>query len=568
MEASRALLNLLSGYRVSHVFGLPGETSLPLYDQWVDNADIEHVLVRDERNAAIMADGYARVSFRPGVCEAPGVGASYLLPGVAEAYASSIPLIVLTSDLPEGYELRNDLTRHEQMLMFRGISKASLTVHRPEDLGASLRRAFRVATGGRPGPVHVRLPENVLGGRVTNEDDIYSQEEFSTFPSQRFAPGQSTVKAALDLLLAARRPVMVCGQGVLLSQAWEEVRALAEALAIPVGTTITGKGSFPETHPLSIGVVGSRGGTKLSNRVVSDSDLVFYVGSNVDSTATDGWTVPPSSCKIIHLDISGEELGNTYRCAASLMGDAKLTLGEMLSLLGRSTKPDFQHSERIAKLAIEKKDYDDHVESVAGLIGGPADPFHFVKALSSGAGEDTLLAVDPGIGAIYTSAFYKVGKSGRTFIYNYSLGGLGFALSEGIGAFFGSNRPVIVLTSDGSMGFNIGELETVRRTGANIRIIMFNNGAFGWIRAAAKAAGLRPFHTDFADVDYVKVAEGFGLNASRSEGNANPGRTITEFLKVEPPSFLEVPSLPEDELYPPVPSWKALAEKTGVEYLG
>lgn len=568
MDSSRALLTILAEYKVSHVFGLPGETTLPLYGEWSEYTDVEHILVRDERNSAIMADGYARASFRPGVCEAPGVGASYLLPGVAEAYASSIPLVVLTSDIPEGYEFRNSLSRYEQMLMFRGITKESSTVHRPDDLPASLRRAFRVSTSGRPGPVHLRVPEDVLQGRIRDEDDVYAQEEFSAFPGQRFAPDDARVRAALDLLLRAERPVIMCGQGVLLSQAWGEVRKLAEALAVPVGTTITGKGAFSETHPLSIGVVGSRGGTTFSNSVVADADLVFYIGSNVDYAATVGWTVPPPGrCKILHLDISGEELGNAYRTSVFLHGDAKLTLQRMFTLLD-GPKPSRRRSAREAGLAKERKEYDDHVASIAGKTKGPPNPFLFVKALSAKVKEDTILAADPGVGAIYTSAFYRVSRAGRTFIYNYSLGGLGFALAEGIGAHFASKRPVIVLTGDGSMGFNVGELETIRRTGADVKVILFNNHSFGWIRAAAKAMGVKPFHTQFGEVDYLKVAEGFGLEARRLGAGDNIEETLAEFLGHGKQSFLEVDSLPEDEVFPPVPSWKKLAEKTGVRYLG
>jgi acetolactate synthase-1/2/3 large subunit len=356
---------------------------------------------------------------------------------------------------------------------------------------------------------------------------------------------------------------------VLLSQAWDEVRSLAEALTIPVGTTITGKGSFPETHPLSIGVVGSRGGTRFSNSVVLDSDLVFYIGSNIDFATTDDWTMPaPMSCKILHLDVSAEELGNAYRTDVSLLGDAKLTLERVLFLLRSDMKAKRQGSERASQLSKDKQAYYDDVEATARTVSKLPNPFLFVKALSASVLKGTILAVDPGIGAIYTSAFYQVAEAGRTFIYNYSVGGLGFALPQGIGAYFASKHPVLVLTGDGSMGFNTGELETIKRTGANVKIILFNNHSFGWIRAAAKAAGLRPFHTEFGDVDYMKVAEGYGLKAYRLGENDDLGRTLGEFLRPEAASLLEVPSLAEDELYPPVPSWKKLAETSGVKYIG
>ncbi|HDJ21844.1 MAG TPA: thiamine pyrophosphate-binding protein, partial [Candidatus Bathyarchaeota archaeon] len=249
MKASRLLLEMLRGYEVSHVFGLPGETTLPLYEEWLDFPEIRHVVARDERSASFMAEGYAKFSFKPGVCEAPSVGATHVLPGCAEAYKGATPIVFLVSDIPLDLEPRNMLTGLDQSSLFSGITKESLTLVKPQQVSHLVRRAFRVATTGRPGPVHMRLPMDVLG-REAGGAVLPPQSEYASYPGARPVADPQAVFEALRLLGEAERPVLVCGQGVLLSQAWDEVVGLAEAFAVPVGTTINGKGGFPEGHPL------------------------------------------------------------------------------------------------------------------------------------------------------------------------------------------------------------------------------------------------------------------------------------------------------------------------------
>ena len=568
MKSTRAALELLAQYEVTHVFGLPGETTLPLYNEWGRFSEVRHVMCRDERNTVMMADGFARTSFRPGVCEAPGVGASYLLPGLAEASASSVPLIALTSDIALGYEKANVLTGYEKTLMFRGVTKESLTVYRPEDLPVTLRRAFRVATTGRPGPVHVRIPMNVWDGEVA-DGEVYAQPEFSRYPGLRYAADDGKVRDALVWLMKAERPLLICGQGVLFSQAWDEVRELAQRLVVPVGTTISGKGSFTEDHPLSIGVVGSRGGTRFSQSVLEASDLVFYIGSNTDSVDTEEWTLPPKSAppRILHLDISEGELGNVYR-ADLLLGDAKLTLQRMLALVPEAELREPSSASRISELARRRKEYRDHVDSLIDAGAEPLDPLHLMKTLSETVPADWVVAADPAFPAIYSAAFFPVKRAGRRFLYNYSVGALGFAIPAAVGAYFAKGGPGLALTTDGSFGFTVGELETIRRTDAEVKIVLFNNGSFGWIRATVAALyGEEPFSTDFAPTDYAKVAEGFGIPATvPTSGGVK--EALEEMFARAGPQFMEIPVLPEDRLFPPVPSWRAAAEKLGVKYAG
>ncbi|PSN82451.1 hypothetical protein B9Q01_08000 [Candidatus Marsarchaeota G1 archaeon OSP_D] len=564
MKATRALLELLKEYSVTHVFGLVGETTLPLYDEWVDFESVKNVMCRDERNAVFMADGYARACFKPGVCEAPGPGASYTLPGLTEAYASKIPLVIFTSDISHSQEKRNMLTEYEKELMFRGVTKESITIHDAKELPRLVRRAFRLATTGVPGPVHVRIPMDVWSGDV-EEKEVYAQRLFVAYPAVRFSCSEELIAQALKLLSDAQNPVIICGQGVILSQAWEEVLTLAESLAIPVATTITGKGAFPEHHPLSLGVVGNRGGTTFSNNFLEEADVVFYIGSNIDFSVSNDWTLPQiENKKLIQLNVSEADLGNTYRCDVALLGDAKAILQKMISMVKHKSERLDSLTKRLNSL---RSSYLEHLDSLVERDTRFVDPYLFVKALEKANEKQWIIVADPGIGAIYTSAYYRTRSAGRKFIYNYSVGGLGFAVPAAIGAHFGTRQRVIALTTDGSLGFNVGEWETIARTQADVKVVVFNNGAFGWIRATQlELYGKRFFNTDFSKVDYVKVAEGFGLAAERLSATENLEERIKEFLNADTACVLEIPCLPEDKLLPPVPKWRDAAQKYGIRH--
>jgi acetolactate synthase-1/2/3 large subunit len=563
MKANLALMKILEDYNVNYIFGLPGETSLLLYDIF-EKSSISHIMARDERNTIMMADGYARVSYKPGIAEVPGVAASYILPGLSEAKVSSIPIIVIISDTSNTLEKTNVLTEYDKNSMFFDVTKDFLNVNSISSLPRLVRRAFREATSGIPGPVVLRIPENIYEMEI-NQSEIYGQKEFSNFPAIRMAPEEKLLEKAVDLLDKSQHPVIICGQGVLLSMAWNEVSNLSELLNIPVGTTITGKGSISDFHPNSIGVIGNRGGTSFSNAVVQNSDLIFYMGSNTDYAGTNAWSTPSlrRNANIIHLDINESNLGNMYHTELFLQGDVKLTL-QMIIKIVKNRKL------KMKKIDIKSKKEDQwkFVESLIEKNINYVNPISFIRNLEKIINYDVIIVADVGTSAIYTSAYFRVKKPGRSFIYNYSIGGLGFGLGAAIGAYFASKKMVILLTSDGNIGFNMGELETIRRTNANVKVILMNNRSFGWIRAALLSRFEKDYKEGiFSDIDYLKIADGFGLKSFLIEKNKDLNM-MTEFLRTKGPAFLEMKVLPENEVFPPVPSWRAVSEKNGKIYLG
>jgi thiamine pyrophosphate-dependent acetolactate synthase large subunit-like protein len=277
MNTAQVLVALLKEYRVEYIFGVPGDTSMSLYDAFYEARDeITHVLARDERGASFMADAYARLAYKPGITEAPsGGGATYVVPGVAEANGSSVPMIVFTSDVPINDEGKGTLTAIDQKRLLEAATKWSAVVKRSQMLPDIIRKAFRMATSGRGGAVHVVLPEDVLHERAPTPA-IYAESACRCYPSYRTQAPRASLERMLDALLAARRPVIVAGGGAGLSGAWQEMTRIAETLHIPVATTINGKGSIDEMHAWSIGVIGGNGGRPYANQLLAERAVPFW----------------------------------------------------------------------------------------------------------------------------------------------------------------------------------------------------------------------------------------------------------------------------------------------------
>ncbi|NHJ87463.1 MAG: thiamine pyrophosphate-binding protein [Asgard group archaeon] len=581
MKAANILLEMLNAYDVKHVFGLPGETTLDWYVAWQDwkkdSKSIKHILTRDERSAAYMADAYARVSFKPGIIEAPSVGATHIVPGIVEAFKASVPMIVFTSDVPLNAEYKNMLTAFDQTALFSSITKASYTITKGSEIPHIIRRAFRQATTGKPGPVHIRLPMDVLREEIDNKiiaSELYSQKEFNHYPSARPTAELERIREAITLLKKSERPVIICGQGVLFSQACDEVTELSELLGIPVGTTISGKGSISENHPLSIGVIGGRGGTRFSNKIVSEADVIFFIGSNTDSANTLKWTLPEtnSETKIIHCDISETEISNNYQTDVILLGDAKNTLKAMIDLITtKISQVKFQELPRIKQILKNAKEYTEYLEEFKQSDEKPIHPLRFIKELTQTIPEDYIIVADPGVSAIYPSAFFKIKHAGRRMIFNYAMGALGYAIPASVGAY--SAQPtscIVALTGDGSYGFAVGELETISRIGGNINIILFNNGCYGWIKGELEASygsKYADFPTNFQVIDYQKIAEGFGIQAYTIRDPNDLSKILQEAFNLNEPTFIDMQVSSENKLVPPVPSWVKIAEKKNLRYV-
>jgi acetolactate synthase-1/2/3 large subunit len=561
MQGARALVQVLVESGVEHIFGLPGDTGTSLYDALYDVRDrLTHVMTRDERSASFMADVYARVSGRVGICEGPsGGGATYIVPGVAEAHGSAIPALCLTSDTPVSQQGRGVLTEFDQESLFRPVTKWNARVASAATLAEAMRRAVRLATSGRPGAVHLSLPSDVLEGE-TPDASVYGVSEFGRAPALRTRPDPDLVLRAAEAIVAAERPVIVAGGGVLTSGAWDELTALAEALNVPVATSINGKGSIAETNPLSLGVVGGNGARAYGNACVASADLVVFVGTRTDSTTTHHWTLPPQSGgpAAIQLDVEPYEIGNNYRLVVPLAGDARLALADLLAAIDRPERVRERHRDRIAGLVAERDRYWADVEAQASSGAQPIKPQRLVRALRQQIEDDAIIVADPGTPTPYLGAQYELRRAGRTTVIPRAHGGLGYAIPGVVGAAMAAGgRRVIGFTGDGSFGMSCGELETITRYNLPVVLVQCSNGTFGWIKELQHLYhGDRFYSVDFNPVDYAAIARGFGLRARQVRDPEEIDSALAEALADGGPYFLDVVTESQITETPPVAAWQ------------
>jgi acetolactate synthase-1/2/3 large subunit len=545
---------------VEHIFGLPGDTGMAFYDALYEVGDrVTHILTRDERSASFMADVYARASGRLGVCEGPsGGGATYIVPGVAEAHGSAIPLLCLTTDTPVSQHGRGVLTELDQESLFRPITKWNARVNSPVTVAEMTRRALRMATSGRPGAVHLSLPTDTLEGE-TPDPSVYGVPEFGQAPALRTRPDPELVRRAAVEIARAERPVIVAGGGVLTSGAWDELTALAEALNIPVATSINGKGSIAETSPVSIGIVGGNGARPYTNAVVASADLVIFVGTRTDSTTTHHWKVPPmfGGPPAIQIDVEPYEIGNNYRLVVPVAGDAKLALRDLLAAIDRPAEIGARHRSRIDALVAERDRYWADVERQAASRNRPIKPQVVVRAMRKLLDDDVIIVADPGTPTPYLGAQYELRRAGRTTIIPRAHGGLGYAIPGVVGAAYARpDRRIIGMTGDGSFGMSVGELETITRLNLPIVLIQCNNGSFGWIKELQHLYhDDRYFSVDFNPVDYAAIARGFGFQARQIVDPEDVEPALAEALADGRPWFLDIVTESQITETPPVAAW-------------
>ncbi len=571
MNAAEAIVTMLKAYQVRHIFGVPGDTSIAFYEALRSARDsITHVLARDERGAAFMADVYARLSGQPGVCEAPsGAGATYLVPGLAEANGSSIPQIAFTTDIPLEAEGRNVLTELDQKGVFRAVTKWNTTLQCANKVPEMIRKAFREATTGRAGAVQITLPEDILHEEFTADlATLYAQMACATYPAFRSVPDPAAIEEAVMLLLHAHRPVIVAGGGVTISRAWAELTELAELLFIPVGTSINGQGSIDETHPLSLGVVGGNGARPYANDILLKADLVFYVGCKTDSVTTQNWSLPPNNGKvtILHLDVDPLEIGNTYPTAVGMVGDAKLGLAELLHILKAKIRLNGHEPEREGWADFAGLRQTWFKSQLASILSDarPIKPQRILDSLSRLLPRDAIIVADPGTATPFTSAMY-LSPAGRHIIIPRAYGGLGYAIPGVVGAKLACPAaPVVGLVGDGSFGMAAGDLETIARLGIPVTLVQFSNAEFGWIKTLQHLyQDERYFSVDFStDTDYAAIARAFGLHGVHVDNPNEFEATFQAALKSDRPTFINVVSESEVTEMPPVHKWlQTIAER-------
>jgi acetolactate synthase-1/2/3 large subunit len=557
LTGAEAAVRMLQAHGVKHIFGLCGDTSLPFYDALhrLDHG-MEHVLTRDERHAAYMADAYARVTGRVGVCEGPsGGGATYILPGVVEANESSVALVTITSDVPVTARGRYPLTQLDQKALFAPLTKWNTVIDHVGQIPHVFRTAFRAATTGRPGATHIGLPYDLQ--KQAFDADIWAQSEHARFPAFRTAPDAAHVAAAADVLLAAKRPVLVCGGGAIISSATAVLIELAELLDAPVASTVSGHGVIPDDHRLAVGVVGANGGVDETREIVAAADAVAFIGCRAGSTTTEHGEVPGRAVPIVHVDVDPMVVGANYRVEAGIVGDAQLCLSALVAEISRRLEGKARNSDAGARVRAQRRAKRAKFEALANSTECPIRPERVLAALQKHLPPNGIVVADPGTPCPYFSGHFEFNSTGRRFITNRAHGALGFALAAAVGAAIGAPRAKIVAAmGDGSFGFSVGELETVVRKNIPLTMIVFSNASYGWIKASQKTGyGERYYSVDFTRSDHAKIAGAYGVKSWRVEDPADVDRVIAAALAHDGPSLVDVIAQPLEDSAVPVSRW-------------
>lgn len=554
-----AMVRMLQLNGVKHIFGLCGDTSLPFYDAMARlDHGMDHILTRDERSAGYMADAYARVTGKVGVCEGPsGGGATYLLPGLAEANESSVPVLGITSDVSVGARGKFPLTELDQQALYRPLTKWNTTIDRVDQIPHAVRSAFRAMTTGRPGATHICLPYDVQK-HALDPADVWAQPGHDRYPAYRSAPDPAAVAEAADRLVAARCPVLICGGGVLIAGAGAALDALATLLNAPVCSSVSGQGSLAGSHPLNAGVVGTNGGVEATRAVVAQADLVMFIGARAGSTTTEHWQMPSRKVTIVHLDVDAMTIGTNYRTDVALVGDALLGLQALhAAVQQRIARRPADAADGAALAATARAAKLAFFAPLAASLERPIKPERVVDTLNRLLPARAIVVADPGTPCPYFTAYFDAPQAGRHFITNRAHGALGFAMSAGFGAAIGQPDSVVVaVMGDGSFGFTCGELETIVRRNVPLKMIVFSNSVFGWIKASQKSGyDERYFSVDFNRTHHARVAEAFGVKAWRVEDPADLEAALKAALMHDGPALVDVISQELQDTAVPVSQW-------------
>jgi acetolactate synthase-1/2/3 large subunit len=534
--------DMLKGYGVSYVFHVPAVVRRT-YAEMERRTEINRIHCHGEKSAAYMADGYARVTGRPGVCMAQVIGALNLAAGLRDAWLAHSPVIAITGGRDPKTKFRKVYQEVDDVPAFEPVTKFNATVDDVTRIPDMLRTAFRVATSGTPGPVHLQFRGNE--GQLDGEEgemEAIVDTMFAQVPPFRPEPDRDAVKKAVALLQAAERPVIVAGGGVRASGGAAELVALAEKLQIPVATSLNGKDSIPGVHPLSVGVVGSYS-RESANRVVNQADLVCFVGSETGGMTTHFWAVPKIGTRAIQIDIDPEALGRNYPLEAAVLGDAKTTLARMAEAADASTagkrKAWVETVQGICKEWYAK--YDSLLKSDAV----PMRPERMCHELSKHMPDDAIVVVDTGHAGMWMGGMYDLKSPKQSYIR--SCGHLGWAFPAGLGAKCGApDRPVVTWTGDAGFWYHIGELETAVRWSMNAITIVNNNGGgnqskrgFDRVYGGTQTEQARELWT-FRKTNFARIAEDIGALGLRVEKPADFAPALAKALEAQRPVVIDV----------------------------
>lgn len=524
MTGSRFLAETLKGYGVTHVFFVPAIAKMALWE--MKKLGIQPILVHSEKAAAYMADGYARACHRPGVCMSQSVGAANLAAGLQDAYLGVSPVIAITGTRSSLDRARHAYQEVEHAPLFAPVTKFDATVNTVEELPVLLRQAFGEVTSGAPAPAHLDFMGHNGYVVMDREADleVVVEEQFSRCPAFRPEPELERIKEAVQVLLKSQRPVIVAGGGVTSSQAEKEVVALAEMLSIPVVTSLNGKGTILDDHPLAVGVVGSYS-RWCANRVVAEADLVLFIGSHTGSQVTNEWQIPCPGTPTIQINIDPVELGRNYPTRVAILGDARVTLRRLIEVID-SRKEATEWLKRVQHIVGQWRQ---EVEPLCNSDEIPIRPERICREITDFLPSDAIVVSDTGHAGIWTGTLIDLKQPGQSYLR--AAGSLGWGLPAALGAKCAQpGRPVVLFVGDGGFWYHLAELETALRYGINIVIVVNNNQSLNQVQGGYVDRPGCDELWQFSDVDLAELARAFGCFGVRVNNPAELKKALGDAL--------------------------------------
>jgi acetolactate synthase-1/2/3 large subunit len=554
MTGAKALMVALEKEGVKEVFGLPGGANLPMYDEFA-RCNIRHILTRHEQSAAHMADGFGRVSRKPGVCFATsGPGATNILTGIATAQADSAPMIAVTGQVPVAMIGKDAFQESDIIGMANPVVKYAFQPRHASEIPEAVRKGFFIAETGRPGPVLIDIPKDVQ----INEAEMTFPDEFKIKGYHPWAdPDMVNVERAIDMLLNAEKPVILAGGGTIISSAFAELQAIAELLMIPVVTTFKGKGAFPENHPLSLGPIGMHGHAE-ANRIMTEADCVLAIGTRFSDRSVGTFEAFEKRLKIIHMDVDPAEIGKNQTTSVAVVGDVRASLRIMVKMLMKKAIKKNEENTWIKHVKETKEYWKENLKLHPGEMGAAK----ILRKLRELLPHQSIVTTEVGQHQMWASLFFDVIQPG-TFFSSTGLGTMGWGFPAAIGAKVAKpDVHVVDIAGDGSFAMTENSLATAVLEDIPVIVFILNNSTLGmvaqWQRTfyQRRMIGVDEKHCP----DYVKLAESYGAQGIRAQSMDELDRAIKSALNSNVATVIDIPIDPEEDVLPFVAPGTSLAD--------
>jgi acetolactate synthase I/II/III large subunit len=544
LSGGQALAGMLRAHDAGPMFGMGGFQLLPFYAA-MQETGLEHHLVNDERSGAFMADGFARVSNRVGICDATlGPGATNLVTALVEAKNAGIPMIALVGDTHRTHAGRGMTQECRQQLLLEPACKAFLRIEVGTRIPELVRRAYSIATSGRPGPVVLDVPEDVCHGlHAFDAREFQPDPGGGAVPKWRFRPDPDGIRAAGELIASARRPLILAGGGVHLSQAYTELERFASEYGVPVAHTMSGKGAIACVHPLSVGLFGRY--SRTANALIKESDCLIALGTKLGEIATQRFSLIPEHTPLIQIDIDPDAIGLSRDVSAGLVGDARLALRDLHAELAPQRAEIHEH------LAAHRAEVRDGaarwLADVTPRLASDETPTsvpRLVHELNRALPPGAVLVADGGFASHWTGLLYDTKVAGRGFIADRGFASIGYGLPGGIGARLASpdDTHVVALTGDGGLNMTLGELETAVRVNRPLTLIVVNNAASGYVKALQHDMFDAKYQSsDLTLLDFASIAREIGWDSHLVEQPGSlPGALRSALQSPRRPTLIDV----------------------------